>query len=174
MRLFASVAVLLLLVSACGVPALRTATPGPAVSSFEDDVLSFEYPANWNALVPESGDRALVLLSTEPLATTEPRVAALGEDGVYIAFTEVAAAPLPSPNPSFGSEVEVGGRRAIITQTVADGDCASLGGEQLLLVTFDSPGSSPDVRMQGCVHGPNFELTGATIAGMLASVEWKN
>ncbi len=45
---------------------------------FENDVLSFEYPANWNALVPESGDPALVLLSTEQLATTEPRVTAIG------------------------------------------------------------------------------------------------
>ncbi len=120
-----------------------------AVSSFENDILAFEYPANWNALVPESGDRALVLLSTEPLATTEPRVTALGDDGVYIAFGEAAAAPLPTPDPSFSTEVEVGGRPAIVTRSEADGDCASIGGEQLLLVSFDSPRSSPDVRLAG-------------------------
>ena len=71
MRSFASVAMLLLLAAACGGPTMPTATPASAVSFFENDVLSFEYPANWHALVPESGDPALVLLSTEQLAPTE-------------------------------------------------------------------------------------------------------
>ena len=97
--------------SACGGPEPAPSV-GPVVSTFEDDTLSFEYPSNWNALVPESGDPALVLLSTEPLATTEPRIEKLGSDGVYIAWTTIATAPSPTPDPSFSSEVTVGGRPA--------------------------------------------------------------
>ncbi len=138
--------------------------------------MSFEYPGNWSALVPESGDPALVLLSSETLAQTEPRIESLEPDGVYIAWTEEAVAPVTTPKPSAGSdaEVEVGGRPAVLKQDAADGDCAGLDGDQLITVLVDSEGSRPDVLMQACVRGPNFELTSATIAGMLASVEWKN
>jgi hypothetical protein len=136
--------------------------------------MSFEYPGNWNALVPESGDPALVLLSSEQLAQTEPRIDKLNADGVYIAWTELPVAPVATPNPSIGSEVEIGGRTGILRQDAADGDCAGLDGDQLITVQIDSPGSRPDVLVQACVRGPNFELTSAAIAGMLASVEWQN
>ena len=136
--------------------------------------MSFEYPGNWSALVPESGDPALVLLSSEALAQTEPRVESLEPDGVYVAWTEEAVAPVATPKPSAGSDVEVGGRPAVLRQDAADGDCAGLDGDQVITVLVDSPGSRPDVLMQACVRGPNLELTSATIAGMLASVEWKN
>jgi hypothetical protein len=147
---------------------------GPVVSMFEDDTLSFEYPSNWNALVPESGDPALVILSTEPLAATEPRIEKLGPDGVYLAWTNVTTAPTTTPNPTFTSEVTVGGRPATASQKIADGDCAGLQGDELLTVVVESPGSAPDVQMQACVQGPNVALTGAAIAGMLASVHWKD
>ena len=158
---------------ACGSPG-PTGTPLATVSNFENDVMSFEYPANWNVMVPESGDAALVLLSTEVVATTEPRLATIGPDGVYIAWTEKAAGPVVAPDPSASTEVEVGGRPAVVVQTTADGDCESIGGDQLLTVTVDLASPSQDVRMQACTRGPNFELTSATIAGMLASVEWKS
>jgi hypothetical protein len=159
---------------ACGSPSGPSGTPAASVSNFDNDVMSFEYPANWNALVPGSGDPALVLLSTEELAPTEPRIEMLAPDGVYIAWTEKPVAPVVTPNPSPSSEVEVGGRPAVVVQTSADGDCESIKGDQLVLLTVDMPSPSPDVRMQACTRGPNFELTSATIAGMLASVEWKD
>jgi hypothetical protein len=172
LRLGSFVVFAVVLVSACGSP--RQPSPPPAVATFENDFFSFEYPGYWHTLVPTSGDPAIVLLSSEPIAPTEPRVTGIAPDGVYIAWTEVAAAPLITPDPSFTSEVDVGGRPAVITQAIAETDCESLGGDELLTVTVDSPGSSPDVRMRACVRGPNIELTGATIAGMLASVEWRN
>jgi|SRR6188508_3203057 len=173
MQLIASLVVLFAVVG-CGSAAQPTSSAGPSVSSFENDLMSFEYPGNWNALVPESGDAALVLLSTEELATTEPRIQTLGPDGVYVAWTERSVSPVVTPNPSMNTEVQVGGRTAVLTQEDADGDCAGLDGDQLLTVRIDSAGPKPDVQMQACVRGPNFELTSATIAGMLASVEWKD
>jgi hypothetical protein len=173
MRLLASLIALSAGV-ACGSPSGPTGTPAAGISNFDNDLMSFEYPANWNALVPESGESALVLLSTEQLAQTEPRIESLGPDGVYIAWTEKPAALVATPKPSLSSEVEVGGRPAVVVQTSADGDCESIDGDQLVLVTVDMPSPSMDVRMQGCTRGPNFELTSATIAGMLASVEWKD
>ena len=173
MRLIASLSVAVVFAAgACG--STPRPSDGPSVSTFENDVISFEYPGNWNALVPESGDPALVLLSSETLALTEPRIEKLNADGVYIAWTEESVAPIATPKPSAGSEVDIGGRPGILRQDEADGDCAGLDGEQLLTVEIDSPGSSPDVVVQACVRGPNFELTSAAIAGMLASVEWKN
>ena len=164
----------LLVAAGCGSTPQPTGSDPPAVSSFENDVLAFEYPGNWNALVPESGDPALVLLSSEPLAQTEPRIEKLASDGVYIAWTEQSVSPVATPDPSLGTEVDVGGRPSVLTQKTADGDCAGLDGDHLLTVRIDSPGARPDVQMQACVRGPNFELTSATIAGMLASVDWKN
>src|SRR4051812_8802550 len=108
---------------ACGLPGGPTGTPAVAVSNFDNDVMSFAYPANWNALVPESGDSALVLLSNEQLATTEPRIETLSPDGVYIAWTEKSAGPVVTPDPSASSEAEVGGRPAVVVRTAADGDC---------------------------------------------------
>ena len=136
--------------------------------------MSFEYPGNWNVLVPESGDPALALLSTEVLAQTEPRIEELNGDGVYIAWTEAPVAPVATPKPSPGSDVEVGGRPSVVTQGEADGDCKSIDGDQQLTIRVESPGSQPDIQMQACIKGPNLELTNAAIAGMLASVDWKN
>ena len=86
----------------------------------------------------------------------------------------MTTAPTTTPDPSFSSEVTVGGRPATASQQLADGDCAALAGNELLTVVVESPGSAQDVQMQACVQGPNVELTGAAIAGMLASVHWKN
>jgi hypothetical protein len=173
MRLIAPI-VLIVVAAGCASTTQPSGTPSASVSTFENDVMSFEYPGNWNALVPESGDPALVVLSTEQLARVEPRIDSLGEDGVYIAWTEASSPPVATPKPSAGTDVVVGGRPAVLTQVPADGDCAGLGGQQLLVVRIDSPGTRPDVQMQACTRGPNFELTSATIAGMLASVDWKD
>jgi hypothetical protein len=171
MRIAAVICLWLLVACAAPEPAPSV---GPVVSMFEDDTLSFEYPSNWNALVPQSGDPALVILSTESLADTEPRIEKLGPDGVYLAWTTLTTAPTRTPDPSFSSEVTVGGRPATASQQIADGDCAAIQGTELLTVVVESPGTSPDVQMMACVQGPNVELTGAAIAGMLASVHWKN
>jgi hypothetical protein len=139
-------------------------------------VLSFEYPSNWNALVPKPGENpgTMVFLSTEQLAETDPRIQQLSDDGAYLAWTTTNAAPLKTPDPSFSSEVQVGGRPALVTQEIADGDCAGIGGGELLRVRVDSPSGQDDVVLLACVRGPNVEITGATIAGMLASVQWNN
>jgi hypothetical protein len=173
MRLTAAI-VLIVVAAGCGSTPGPSGTPSAAVSTFDNEVMTFEYPGNWNALVPEAGDPALVLLSTEQLAPVEPRIEALGNDGVYIAWTEASAAPVATPRPSAGTDVDVGGRPAVLTRESADGDCAGIGGDQLLVVRIDSPSTRPDVQMQACTRGPNFELTSATIAGMLASVDWKD
>jgi hypothetical protein len=148
---------------------------GPVVSTFEDDTLSFEYPSNWQVIAAQSGaDPALVILSTEPAPATEPPLVMLGLDGVYLAWRTLTVAPTTTPDPSFSSEVTVGGRSATASQQVADGECAAIQGDELLTVVVESPGSAQDVEMIACVRGPNLELTGAAIAGMLASVHWKN
>jgi hypothetical protein len=167
------IAIALLALAACDSgPAPSVAAP---VSHFENDVVSFEYPANWNALVPAppSDPDTMVFLSTEQLAETDPRVTQLGEDGVYIAWTTTNKQPLTTPDPSFSSEVTVGGRPAVVSQDVADGDCATIGGGELLIVRIASPSGQDDIEVISCVRGPNVSLTGAAIAGMLASVLWK-
>jgi len=161
-------------ITACGSPS-PPASVAPPVSHFENDVLSFEYPSNWNALVPthDSDPDVMVYLSTEQIAQATPRIQQLNDDGVYIAWTLNNTPPTTTPDPSFTSEVEIGGRPAVVTQAIADGECAALGGGELLTVRIDSPTGQDDVVLLACVRGPNVELTGATIAGMLASVEWK-
>jgi len=175
MRVVRSIACVLAALAILGCDSGPTQTAAPAVSHFENDVLSFEYPANWNVLVPtpQSDPDTMVFLSTEQLAQTDPRVQQLGDDGVYIAWTRTSTPPLTTPDPSFSSEVEIGGRPAVVTQEVADGDCATIGGGELLIVRIDSPSGQDDYEVLSCVRGPNVSLTGATIAGMLASVQWK-
>src|SRR5690242_7666471 len=109
MRLRASLLVAIVVV-AVGCGSTPRPTARPSVSTFENDLMSFEYPGNWHALVPETGDTALALLSTEQLADKEPRIDKLSDDGVYIAFTEESGAPVVTPNPSLATEVDVGGR----------------------------------------------------------------
>src|SRR5215216_5744170 len=133
MRLLASL-IAVLVAAGCGSAPEPTSIAAPSVSMFDNDILAFEYPGNWTALVPESGDLALVLLSTERLATTQPRIEALGADGVYVAWTEEKVAPIATPLPSPRSEVEIGGRSAVVVRTAADADCAGLGGDELLTV----------------------------------------
>lgn len=168
-------------------------TPQPAgpVSVFEDDTFSFEYPAAWHQetfSVPASMARSLVHLSTsvlhDPCTHTAAGVScgepvdALDPDGVAIAWVlyEFPAPPgsTPIPNPS-AVAVDIGSRPATVTQEVATGSCSDIGGEQELYVRIDVPDAPGNyVEMDACVRGPNQELTGAVIAAMLASVEWKN
>jgi hypothetical protein len=174
---FACVALTTVAVAACGSPDPAPSI-GPPVSFYEDDTMSFEYPSTWNALKPDApaADEADVILyqSTEPIASDKPRVEQLREDGVYIAWSRETTAPTTTPDPSFTSEVTIGGRPAVVTQQIADGDCAAIDGGELLIIRIDSPPSEDDIRIQACVRGPNVELTGAAIAGMLASVRWKS
>jgi hypothetical protein len=172
-RSLAFVVIVTVLVFAAACAAEPAPSVGPVVSTFEDDTLSFEYPSTWHPRDSDSGDPALVILSTELGLTAEPPYERLGQDGVYLAWTTTTTAPTATPDPTFTSEVTVGGRPATVSQKQADGDCAGLHGDELLTVVIESPGSAPDVQVQACVQGPNLELTGAAIAGMLASVHWK-
>ena len=167
-------------------PTLPTAGP---VSTFSDDIMSFEYPSTWNAAKLEyfsSMSRLIVYLSTSPLSepcesegnavTCGMPVDQLEPDGVLVSwflYELPGPAPSPIPNPS-AVAVEIGGRPATVTQEVPSSPCADIGGEQELYARIDVPNAPGNyVEMDACVRGPNFELTGAVIAAMLVSVEWK-
>lgn len=190
MTLALAIAVSLL---ACDSPAATVRptlpTPGP-VSTFADDIMSFEYPSNWNAAKFDDLSTLtplIVHLSTEPLVNPchsdstgtvcGSPVEQLGQDGLLISWRILGVpgpSPSPIPNPS-AVAAEVGGRPAVVTQENAAAECADIGGEQELFVQIaDTPMPRNAVEMHACVSGPNYELTGATIAAMLASVEWKN
>jgi hypothetical protein len=153
--------------------------------------MTFEYPGIWHQQsfdVPASMASSITYLSTEELhdpcdrtgaaVTCEWPVDQLAEDGVVLVWTrfETPSPPglPPAPDPSV-PVVQIGGRDATLTEGDATVTCAAIGGQQEIHADIPIPDDpSNSFVMDACVRGPNFELTSAAIAGMLASVEWKS
>jgi hypothetical protein len=165
-------------------------SPGSCAGStcrFEDDVLTFDYPAGWRAAtfeVVSSFSTDLVYLSTAPLSDPCDRSAsgvdcvrlaatALGTNGVLVTWRS-AGFPGWTFDPGKGSNILVGQRRATVVTGPPSDSCQAIGGVSETVVTIAS--SVPDnwTEVDACLAGPDPSVALSQVDDMLKTVRWKN
>lgn len=158
---------------------------GGDTCKFEDNILSFDYPASWHEAtydVVSSFSNDLVYLSTAPLSDPCDRTSSgvacvrlaassLGANGVLVTWTAWGW-PGWTFDPGKGSALSVGQRQATLMAQTPSDSCKVIGGVREIVVT--TPRSVPDNWMQldACLAGPDPSVAQDQVEAMLETVRW--
>jgi hypothetical protein len=184
----ATVTLLLFVLTACSLlPPLAEESAPPALSHFDGQGVSFDYPAEWAAAhfdVTSNFSSSIVYLSTSPLSDpcdrapnsiqcTWAAASGLAPDGLLVEWSRNGW-PGWTFDPTKGQPINVSGRAATIEDLPAVEPCQSIGGERQLVVTIDDPVADQNwTEVRACLRGPNLAGLSAQIGAMLESVRWQ-
>lgn len=164
-----------------------TSSPNPLTTGhYDDGMLSFQFPADWNAQrswFPSSVSNLKAYLSTETLR--EPCVQSgdailcrspveeLSPGGALVSWWRWGLhRGAPGPDPTSGELIHVGGRSARLHDAGAEGHCLNIQSDATLRLEIPDPTLDGSwTVMDACLREP-VEDARAKIDAMLDSIEW--
>jgi hypothetical protein len=174
--IYRSVAVLVVAIAVVGAAG---ATPGPPVSHYESDAISFSYPSAWTASVVAGffHYEPLVFVSNETLGkpcstvgnatTCGWPVKALHSGGVVGAWFRTPV-PIVGPLRGPGRWTTIDGHRALLSTSRQNVECTRIGGQLDVRALL----KSPPLDFEACLRGPRLAKIRTQILVLLASTQF--
>ncbi|MBF6605899.1 MAG: hypothetical protein IVW53_10000 [Chloroflexi bacterium] len=179
------VVALSLIVGGCGATVPSGSLRSPAMTTLTGLAVPFgpsaiRYPANWQVaqyVVANSFFQAIAFLGPEPLP--DPCIRSVGSisctnwppirlppNGIVVGLWSDSR-PYWSFDPTAGQAVSVGGQPATFDVRTPAERCASIGGDEQVVVTIPMPVKWNWWEIDACLRGPDHASGESTVHGML-------